>query len=513
MRNALREELRAGRACAATVALFTCITAARAPAQDTVRERYELAKRVQRVERALEAARDDKAAWVRAQALLQKIEGAFVGMSTEDAERTVDEALAAVTDAPHENEPTVDGRLSLSCMGRLQHAVVAAGGASPRLTAGRAYEVPTDALTKQHGYSDTHLVVYAANDWGDAGKAQTNWGVSGMRFRWPDLELPVDGLAPGDHRVAFRSDFTVMDASGAPAWKRRGVADSPRRLDFLFSVVEDLDDKLQRLARRSRREGSPVEAQVAFLERTIRQVVDGEPVEADVPVNRLLDRALELAEGPDARADDPTAVLPDVTRGGDHWLMMTAASERLPARLIVPEQLARPAVLVVALHGMGGSEHSFVEGMGDGLAGRLARSRGWLLLCPRATADVAVLAAAVQQVRSVYDVAEQRVCVLAHSVGTVKAVELAQLDGFGCGAMAPIGGGGLVRDAAAFRDRPVHVFTGSADFARGQCARLVSELRRAGADTALHDEPGLGHLTVVQWWLPAVFGFFDEHVE
>jgi hypothetical protein len=448
------------------VALAACLPLVDAPGQNPVQLRYELGKRLQRLERALEAKRDDKAAWARARPHLQQALGSFFGMSMENAERAIDEALAAVTDAPHENEPLIDGRLSLSSMGRLEQAVVRAGARPVALSAGRAYPVDTEGLSDVRGYSDSHLIVFAANAWCDIGEPKTNWGSSGMKFRFPSLQVLVDKLTPGDYRIAFRSDFTAMDETGKPVWTRREVADSPRRMDYGFSVIEDLDQKLRRLSQRGTRNGSPVETQIAFLESTIEALVAGRPVETDVPANRLLDRALELAELDETAAGDPASILPDASRGGDHWLMMTAAQTKLRARLVLPERLAQDAVLVMALHGMGGSEHMFVDCLGNGLAGRLARRRGWVLLSPRATATAPVLADAA-----------------AH------------------------------RNPEPFRGKPIHVFTGSADFARGQCARLTAHLTEAGAVSELHSEEDIEHLTVVQWWLPEVFRFFDEQAK
>ena len=491
------------------VALVACLV----PAQDPVQVRYELGKRLQRLERALEENRGNKAAWVRARPHLEKAAGSFFGMSMDGAEVAIDQALAAVTGAPHENELSTDGQLSLSCMGRLDRAVVADGAGAAKLSAGRGYAVSTEGLARGRGYSDTHLFVYAANDWGDLVEAKTNWGESGMNFRFPDLEVPVKRLTPGDYRIAFRSDFTAMEASGKPTWNRRGVADSPRRMIYGFSVIEDLDQKLRQLAGRTTRKGSPVEAQIAFLEQTITKLVHGHPVETDVAANRLLDRALELAAMDAAAAEDPTSIFPAAARGGDHGLIMTVAEETLPARLVLPEQLAEDLVLVVALHGMGGSENLFIDGLGDGLAVKLARQRGWVLLAPRSDVKATVLCEAIEQVRKVYRVADGRVCVIGHSMGAVKAIELAQTPSFGFLAMAPIGGGGLIRDPAAFRGKPVQVFTGSADFAKGQCARLATDLAKAGARSELRTETDIEHLAVVQWWLPEVFRFFDEHTK
>ena len=495
------------------VALVLCFVPANTLAQDPVQVRYELGKRMQRLERALEEKREDKAAWVRARPHLDKIAASFFGMSVENADRVIDQALAAVTDAPHENELSPDGVLSLSCMGRLDRAVVPQDAGSTKLAVVRGYKVDTEGLEKIRGYSDTHHVVFAADEWGKLGEGKTNWGSSGMRFDFSDLKVLVNRLKPGDYRLAFRSDFTAMKESGQPAWTRRRVADSPRRMMFGFSVVEDLDKKLGRLAGRTVRAGNPVETQIAFLERTIKKAVEGQSVEADVPANRLLDRALELAAMDEAAVGEPASILPAVTRGGDHWLMMTVGEEELPARMILPDQLSEDPVLVVALHGMGGTEHLFVDGLGAGLAGRLARLRGWILLSPRATSKASVLNEAVEQVRAAYGIPAGRVCVMGHSMGSVKAMELAQAAGFEFLAVAAIGGGGLVRDPTPFRGKPVHAFTGSADFAKGQCAQLVASLTKSGAASELHTEPDIGHLTVVQWWLPEIFRFFDEHAK
>lgn len=93
-----------------------------------------------------------------------------------------------------------------------------------------------------------------------------------------------------------------------------------------------------------------------------------------------------------------------IARYGSTWL-----------RGHIPAEGAGREVLVIALHGAGGSENMFMEGYGAGLALRLAKERGWSFLSPRSGPRAAQ--DALDYFVTYMGIAPRRLFVMGHSMG------------------------------------------------------------------------------------------------
>ncbi len=336
----------------------------------------------------------------------------------------------------------------------------------------------------------------------------TTWQAAARRAP-PAPSRPAD---TGSFTLDTPGDFTVRmwwerpADLGAVELDRRTVSvlDAARRrqLDALLAQPLESTDGPMRFELES----------LTGLRRILADLDAGRAYETDVPACHLLDRARLLREHVEAaaplRLDD---------HPGEHWLRIPIGVRAAAVRLHVPAHPADretdaedgpPPPLVLALHGMGGSEHLFFDGYGDGLAVRLAAARGWPFCAPRTLTAAGVgplLDALATRLR--FD--PERIYVIGHSMGAGTAIgTVAKFPGR-LRAVAALGGGGRVGDDDAARASRFLVLPGEFDFALGGARRLADELDDAGADCRYRVVPGVEHMLVVQEALPEVFAWLD----
>jgi predicted esterase len=202
--------------------------------------------------------------------------------------------------------------------------------------------------------------------------------------------------------------------------------------------------------------------------------------------------------------------------GGDRLLELAVdPAKSLPARFFAPpraeagEEPARP--LVIALHGMGGSEHIFFEASGAGRIVELARARGWLLVAPKVIGASDFVERVIDAVEELRPVDRQRVFLVGHSMGASRACGAVQRSPQRYRAVALFGGAGRLKDPAAAREVAFWVGVGTKDFARGGAVSFAKALEKAQHPrVVLREMPGVEHYTVMQLGLDEAFAFFDE---
>lgn len=122
---------------------------------------------------------------------------------------------------------------------------------------------------------------------------------------------------------------------------------------------------------------------------------------------------------------------PWIGRRGEAWRTLRVNGADFPLRVLVPENLPRDAKppLVIAFHGFGGDENMFLTGYGNGLLGKLARERGFVVACPvtsNAMLSPALVPAIVDELATTANVDRSRVFVLGHSMGCGAAERAAE---------------------------------------------------------------------------------------
>jgi predicted esterase len=201
---------------------------------------------------------------------------------------------------------------------------------------------------------------------------------------------------------------------------------------------------------------------------------------------------------------------------GQYRLKLATAEGKFISRLAAPEpaKQGKPLPLVVALHGLGGSENLFFEGYGNGLIGKMCQERGWLLVSPRTNGYLVFtmpVAAIVDEVVRLYPVDRSRIFVVGHSMGAAQAINAAEQTPKVFAAIAPLGGSGKVQDAAKLKSVPFFIGVGSSDFALEGARKLAKQLEAGGVSSVtLKEYPDVEHIMTVREALPDCFALFDK---
>jgi predicted esterase len=273
-----------------------------------------------------------------------------------------------------------------------------------------------------------------------------------------------------------------------------------------LSVATKLKERLARLQEITK--GLPplsTESEsVRALLRLLEQLAQKQTLETDMPAARLL---AEVENAVQSSASGKTFY--GQRKPGQYWLTLALASNPVAVRLLAPVvvQSGKRLPLVIALHGAGGSEHTFFDSYGLGKIAHLSEARGWLVVAPRGTAGFTPNRAAeiVDAVDKLYPVDRQRVFLLGHSMGAAQAVAAALATPTRFIGVAALGSGGAVKEVAGLADLPFFIAIGTQDFAYPNARKLAFDLKKAGVKSVRFREyPDLEHLLIVQEALPDV---------
>ena len=309
--------------------------------------------------------------------------------------------------------------------------------------------------------------------------------------------LRLDGLAEGD--LELRAVLADQDFGTSERRLSLSLANElAQRLNALQSALAALPPEAPALERETAR------AQLVLL----RSLAAGSSEETDYPAARLLAEAERVvaAAGQGERWYGPE-------RPGQFWLALPTGAKPARVRVLVPasSSSAAPRPLVLALHGVGGSENMFFDGYGDGAIVRACEQRGWYLAAPRvgllgSTPPAEIVAA----LAAIYPLDRARVFLVGHSMGAGVGLRAVQQSPAGFRAFAALGGGQALGEARALAALPIFVAAGERDFARSGAERLHASLAATGSSVAtLRIYPRCEHLLVVPAALPDVFAWFD----
>ena len=214
------------------------------------------------------------------------------------------------------------------------------------------------------------------------------------------------------------------------------------------------------------------------------------------------------------------------------------ADEILPYRMYVPTSYdgSRPFPLIVALHGLGGTEDSFFENY-DRAFPPLAERHGYIVAAPmgyrvdgfygwgvgtppadpatrrvqeRSEADVMEV---LRLVREQYKIDDNRIYLAGHSMGAIGTWRIAPKFPDLWAALATFAGQGDPSTLERIRNVPQIAIHGDRDptvNVRGSRA-MVARARELGMEITYIEVPGGNHGNVVAPNMPAVFEFFNTH--
>jgi predicted esterase len=317
------------------------------------------------------------------------------------------------------------------------------------------------------------------------------------------LKVPVKDV-PGSASADFKLTAEVIVDGKVLATKVVGV-----------SRVEKLDERLAGVKKSFAEVPNPPktieDASFGLLIKTLTDVAKKETPETDFPLSRFLAGAERLS-----KIDEPYY---QPSRPGEFWLSIptdkaktgTVIRIRIPPKL---EERKDPVPVLVALHGMGGSENVYYDGYGNGVFPRMASERGWIVIAPRVEGLLGAgpappVAAMLDALAKRYPIDPKRVYLVGHSMGAGHAVQLAQQDVGRYAAVAALGGGGRVSKPEALKDVPVFVGCGKLDFAINGARALHKAFEGAKVSTTLKEYDDVEHLTIVRAAAADVFKFFD----
>ena len=278
-----------------------------------------------------------------------------------------------------------------------------------------------------------------------------------------------------------------------------------------------------------------------------------ESVRADLlfPVDRLRNiNASRLTLGTfNAERDFAAAesLLVTVNGGKDPWAKRTgdlkrhyvlkAADEIIPYRMYVPKTYtpAKSLPLIIALHGLGGTEDAFFENYGRKLP-ELAEQHGYIVAAPLGyrvdgaygaalggTTDPATKRArefseqdvmqVLETVLRQYTIDPNRIYMMGHSMGAIGTWAIAAKYPDKWTALGVFSGFGAANTARTSGGIPQYVVHGDADATVpvGGSRLMVAALKGVGAEVSYIEVPGGSHMSVVEPNLPGMFDFFDRH--
>ena len=346
-------------------------------------------------------------------------------------------------------------------------------------------------------------------------------------------------------------DVANRDFKAAPFGMQldlRNVADGN------YTLYADVLDGATSLARPSLsvtvRKG--IDEEVASLETAAKSAPEAVRAELLFPGERMrkVNNSVLTLNTFDAERDFGTAeaVLAAVKAGKDpyagrtgdikgHYLL-EAANEIMPYRIYIPTTYVptKPMPLIIALHGLGGTEDAFFEGYGRRLP-HLAEAQGYIIATPLgyrvdgsygwgvgtppadparrrseefSEADVMQVLALV---RKNYAVDESRIYLMGHSMGAIGTWKIAPKYPEVWAALAAFSGQGAPATMEQMKGIPEFVVHGDNDATVNVAGSrtMVAAAKALGVDVRYIEVPGGNHTNVVEPNFEGMFEWFTGH--
>jgi poly(3-hydroxybutyrate) depolymerase len=347
----------------------------------------------------------------------------------------------------------------------------------------------------------------------------------------------VDGVSRDLRDLPFALDLDlqgVADGTYQLAVELREPSRSLGEATLLIAARKGLDDLVARLESDARRAPAAVRDDILYPVDRMRQVNRGR-LEL-----RTFDPDRDFATAQATAAAARGGRNPFAGRTGDfkRAYLLEAAGEIMPYRMYVPKGYtgSRPFPLIVALHGLGGTEDAFFTNydvqmpalaerhgyiVAAPLGYRVDGSYGWGLGTPpadpntrrvqeRSEQDVMQV---LQIVRQNYRIDEARIYLMGHSMGAIGTWKIAPKFPDVWAALGAFAGSGAPATLERIKHVPQFVVHGDADATvsvQGSRA-MVAKMKELGMTVHYVEVPGGSHSGVVAPNLAAMFEFFDAN--
>jgi poly(3-hydroxybutyrate) depolymerase len=347
----------------------------------------------------------------------------------------------------------------------------------------------------------------------------------------------ADGVGRDLRDAPFAMDLNLAGVADGTYQLAIDVGDETRPLGtatLLVSVRKGLDDLVARLEADAKKAPAAVRDDILYPVDRMKQVNRGR-LEL-----RTFDPDRDFAAAEAVAAASRGGRNPFVGKTGDfkRGYLLESAGEIMPYRMYVPAtySTSRTFPLIVALHGLGGTEDSFFTGYDNQMA-KLAEQHGYIVAAPlgyrvdgsygwglgNPPADPTTrrvqensekdVMEVLQLVRQQYRIDENRIYLMGHSMGAIGTWKIAAKFPDLFASIGMFAGSGAPATLERIRHVPEFVVHGDADATvnvQGSRA-MVAKAKELGIDVKYIEIPGGSHGGVVAPNLAGMFEFFNAH--
>ncbi len=364
----------------------------------------------------------------------------------------------------------------------------------------------------------------------------------------PQLAQPPGAAPPASSTELGRFDAVARDLRESPLAMELNfsqVADGPHVLEVAvkdgerslgsvtlrLAIQKGLDARLRQLEAQAAAAPAEVRADLRYPADYIRKINRGTVELGQFSVATEIAAAETIAV---AAKGDKTPFT-GRTGGFERHYMFDAAGEIMPYRVYVPASYngTRAYPLIVALHGLGANEDSFMDAYSKTVP-TLAEQRGYIVVAPlgfrvdgfygfslstdanpadRRRVELSELDVmeVLKRARADYKIDESRIYLMGHSMGAIGTWAIAAKHPTIWAALAPFSGLGNPATIDKMRHIPQIVVHGDADPTVNVSGsrNMVAAMKKLGVDHTYIEVPGGNHIDVVVPNLPKAFDFFD----
>jgi poly(3-hydroxybutyrate) depolymerase len=346
-----------------------------------------------------------------------------------------------------------------------------------------------------------------------------------------------DGVARDLRESPFLFDLDLRDVPDGAYFLGVDVLDETTPLGATMlpiAVRKGVDDHVARLEADAARAPEALRPEILFPVDRMRNVNRGRLELRTFDPGRDFTAAEAVAAAVRSGKDPFAGRTGDIRR---HY-RLDAANEIIPYRTYVPTTYtgATAFPLIVALHGLGGTEDSFFDNYDKRLP-PLAEQHGYILAAPlgyrvdgsygwglgtapadpnvRRTQDFSEqdVMQVLQRVRQQYKIDASRIYLMGHSMGGIGTWKIAPKFPDIWAALGPIAGNGAPDTLEKIRHIPEIIVHGDADptVPVSGSRNMVAKLKELGTEHKYIEVPGGLHSDVVAPNLAAIVEFFNAH--
>jgi poly(3-hydroxybutyrate) depolymerase len=346
-----------------------------------------------------------------------------------------------------------------------------------------------------------------------------------------------DGVARDLRESPYFFDLDLHDVADGPFLLNVEVSNQGQPIgssSLQVALRKGVDDLAAQLEAAAAKAPETLRAEILFPVDRMKNVNRGRLELRTFDPDRDLAAAEAIAAAVKAGKDPFAGRTGDIRR---HY-RLDAANEILPYRTYVPTTYtgAKAFPLIIALHGLGGTEDAFFDNyekklpplaeshgyiVAAPLGYRVDGSYGWGLGAPPAdpntkrTQDFSEqdVMQVLARVRQLYRVDDSRIYLMGHSMGAIGTWKVAPKYPDIWAAIAPFSGSGAADTLQRIRSVPEIIVHGDADptvNVAGSRA-MVTKLKELGTEFKYIEVPGGLHSDVVAPNIAAVIDFFDAH--